>query len=504
VFETRSPEYEVVFMPNLVERSFPGMVRNDPFLKDHERIAMRRFGFDLPPRLTRISEERYLFYIACTRASKRLYFSYPLADTNGKQLKRSHYLDQILNLVSVDNTDLHPDSAAADIRLAVSTKDIIKLAAKSFWRSSYDAGDMNTAGSIATAIYNSHPGAAGLGEVLLYGTRHRYTEEDPVLSPRARALVQRTDNTYTLSVTALESFAQCPFRYFCEHTLELAEPEVYEFSHLEAGTAAHEALQSLYRQIYVEHRISAERPEEIVQAGITLFRAFVHRHFAKTLNAPATAAFFKRNERLFEDFLISEAGFQIANHTTPARFELSFRPGSRSRGADPTSVTEGLALDCGENVRAILTGRIDRVDTLEQDGSTYGVVIDYKMGTVAGPISFEDGVDLQVPVYLYALDTLFDIRPAGGFYYYIKSIRKRGIYDKEFRNLISAKIKGKRTATDTYPNDGKTKEECRETIERSIDAVRTYVRSIHEGDISFGDTGGRDCDWCPYKDICRS
>ena len=126
------------------------------------------------------------------------------------------------------------------------------------------------------------------------------------------------------------------------------------------------------------------------------------------------------------------------------------------------------------------------------------------MGSVAGALKFDDAVDLQVPVYLHALDTLFDIRPAGGFYYYIKSIRKRGIYDKQFGNLISAKIKGKQTATDTYPTDGKTEEEFRETIERTIDAVTKYVRSIHDGVISFGDTRVSNCDWCPYKDICRS
>ncbi|GAI36462.1 unnamed protein product, partial [marine sediment metagenome] len=84
VFETRAPEYRAVFLPNLVEKNFPRQMRDNPFLKDSERGLLRSTEFDLPLKSQRASEERYLFYIACTRASERLYFSYPLADGRRK------------------------------------------------------------------------------------------------------------------------------------------------------------------------------------------------------------------------------------------------------------------------------------------------------------------------------------------------------------------------------------------------------------------------------------
>ena len=189
--------------------------------------------------------------------------------------------------------------------------------------------------------------------------------------------------------------------------------------------------------------------------------------------------------------------------TRPEYFELSFQPGESYGNADPRSASTGLRIECTDGPVAILKGRIDRVDVVEEDGKKYGVVIDYKIGNVNRSIKFEDGLDLQVPLYMYALEQIFDIKPAGGFYYGIKSIRKRGIYNKELKEKITAELKDKRTLNDTVNNDGRSEEEVRNVISSTVEKVKEYISNIHQGDISFGVEHIGKCDWCPYKGICR-
>ena len=102
-----------------------------------------------------------------------------------------------------------------------------------------------------------------------------------------------------------------------------------------------------------------------------------------------------------------------------------------------------------------------------------------------------------------ALDEIFDIKPAGGFYYGIKSIRKRGIFNDGFKEKIATEIKDKRNVRDTFDGDGKSEEELRTVIAITVDKVKEYIRSIHRGDISFGEERMGKCNWCPYENICR-
>ena len=95
----RQKEYRVVFVAGMLERVFPVQIREDPLLSDWERAIMNA-GLEHPlqERLPRQSLERYLFYLAVTRASERLYFSYPHIDLEGKESLRSFYLEEVQRL----------------------------------------------------------------------------------------------------------------------------------------------------------------------------------------------------------------------------------------------------------------------------------------------------------------------------------------------------------------------------------------------------------------------
>ena len=45
------------------------------------------------------------------------------------------------------------------------------------------------------------------------------------------------------SVTRLESYAACPYRYFCDYGLRLADREAYEVSAIDIGNLFHRAME---------------------------------------------------------------------------------------------------------------------------------------------------------------------------------------------------------------------------------------------------------------------
>ena len=67
-----------------------------------------------------------------------------------------------------------------------------------------------------------------------------------------------------------------------------------------------------------------------------------------------------------------------------------------------------------------LAGKIDRIDVLDEDGSRFLQVIDYKSGTTSyDPASVYEGLTLQLPVYLQVAGDRFNAAPAGFFYFHL-------------------------------------------------------------------------------------
>jgi DNA helicase-2/ATP-dependent DNA helicase PcrA len=96
-------EFEAVFVVNLVNNRFP--------------VSKRRDSFEVPQELTKeiypdgdyhIQEERRLFYVAMTRAKKRLFLTYSDQYEGNKSWKVSPFISEIEKSGSVVKTDVAP------------------------------------------------------------------------------------------------------------------------------------------------------------------------------------------------------------------------------------------------------------------------------------------------------------------------------------------------------------------------------------------------------------
>src|SRR5581483_4569353 len=79
LLRARTRRFDVVFVLGLEEGSFPRRGSETPFLDDEAR---RRLGSRLQ-RPDEIGRARYLFYTACSRATRRLYLAREAASDEG-------------------------------------------------------------------------------------------------------------------------------------------------------------------------------------------------------------------------------------------------------------------------------------------------------------------------------------------------------------------------------------------------------------------------------------
>lgn len=193
VQEARQWELPVVFVCGLLEGEFPRRPGPDPLLPEHLRLTLRKQGFPVRMRADREEEEIFHFEIARTRATVKLFLSWPSANEKG---------DPTLPAFVLEQPGFGQDNVIPARRFRVRP-------AREPRRAPLPALQSVTALDSVRAIHSS------------------------------------------LSATAIESFLQCPFQFFARHTLGLQPlpPRPAErIDQLWLGSLAHQILAEWHRR----------------------------------------------------------------------------------------------------------------------------------------------------------------------------------------------------------------------------------------------------------------
>jgi ATP-dependent helicase/nuclease subunit B len=204
-----------------------------------------------------------------------------------------------------------------------------------------------------------------------------FTEFDGYVPEAGAALDPCADRT-ALSVTELESAAECPFRFFMKRGLGIRPVNERErdkdvwLNPLTRGSELHDLYASLLRRC----REAGRRPEEH-QDGAWLKSLTQARLTELQREMPAaTMEILERESKDFladvELFLEAECGNTLA---TPIGLEVSFgRP--LEGDLEPLARAEPVEIDLGGGLTFRIAGRIDRIDKV---GASFEV-LDYKTG----------------------------------------------------------------------------------------------------------------------------
>ena len=435
----RNPSLKYALILGVNESVFPSPPPAPVMLTTADRDELERQNARLGPNVfDQICRERYLGYIACTRANERLTVTFARQSTEGKAMNPSAFVAHLKNLFpALKEEDFHPaNQTSGDAEhvcelVAPLLKRQNETAITSDAAGAADQGDRANWGKLLTL-----PALAPLVETLreLPGPG-RDAHISPVLAERLYGPVLRS------SVSRLEAFAQCPFRFFVESGLHAGERKLFELDARERGNFQHEVLMTFHEQLTAEGQhwrdlTVAEARERIgtIAAGLAAgFREGLLHETARTRFAARMLT------EPLQDFVGTLVNWMHGQYQfDPAKAEFSF--------GFPDSSAPAWEIELGGGSRLALRGRIDRIDVYHDGDRALAVVMDYKSSErKLNPLLMEHGIQLQLPAYLAAIRTwppeilaAKSITPAGMFYVNLAGQHEGGDSRAEVLNDDSA------------------------------------------------------------------
>ena len=467
LLRARTRRFEVVFVLGLEEGSLPRRSEPTPFLDEEAR---RRLG----PRLQRpdrVSRDRYLFYTACTRASRRLYLVREAATDDGAPREPSPFWEEAAAVFDAEDvarwTRRRRLSALTwSLEDAPTERERLRAVAELAARDEDDA----------TALARANGWERRLDRALAAFERRTRLRHPLVLEQ----LAART----TFNVTELERFADCSSAWFIDRLIEPRTIDAQVDPKLR-GSVAHSALFKFFSGLPKElgtDRVDATQ----VEAAVDFLRHCL-REALEGQRIEMTPIERRELEeslaRDLEHLVREEAARELP--LVPRQFEVLF-------GSERAAPALQRGLDLGDGIT--LSGKIDRIDV--DPYSARGIVQDYKAGKSAHSArDIERELRLQIPLYMLVLRDLVGVEPLGGVYRPLAGDRKpRGLLRADAReDAVPGYV-----ANDYLDDDAFWSQ-----VEGAKEAARGFATRIRAGDIKHDPKGGECPSWCDLWPMCR-
>jgi RecB family exonuclease len=454
----RSRRYDAVIVGGLTAGDFSTEGRSSASAE----IADRLFGTE---RASDQAYERLLFYSVCTRARELLVLTRQTADSEGNAVRPSVFWEEALDLYRPPSADAALQEEDAVVHEAVRLSDLHRTAP------ALTPGRSHLRREAAGAAAGSDD---GVSNARLRAASRRGRIDDT-------SLLEKLAGTDEFSVTELELYARCPYRWFYERVVRPDSPDV-AFDARSRGDLAHRTLAAFYREL--PSRLGSARvTPEVLGAALEL----ADEAFERALADDRTPA---RVTLAEEDHVIHTRESVKALITRDQEFLPGFAPAAAELrfGTAPSGIgsPEGSGpVDLG-GLR--LRGSIDRVDV--GDGGL--VVIDYKSGTAPKRADLVDDRALQIPLYAAVASRLLGQPPVAGLYRSLKSGESRGFFVK---GLVDP---GGLTATDGLEDQ----EAADELIATVVGIAREAADGIQAGAIPVSPVSAKACEYCAAAPVC--
>ena len=452
LLRARTRQAEIVFVLGLEEGSLPRRSGPSAFLDDD-----RRRELDGQARLAKpdqVARDRYLFYTACTRASRRLYLVREAATDDGAPRQPSPFWDDVQAVLD-----------PADVARSTTRRALSALV----WPVEGAPTDRERVRSLAWLANGDRATATALARA--QGWERRFDRALAAFNRSTRltdpSVLELLRGRGTFGVTELETFAGCSSIWFVERVLDPKSMDA-EIDARMRGSIAHQALFKFFSGL--PKRLHSERvPADRLDEALEFLRECLNEAIAGGAESRLELTDLQRSElqqglwRDLEAVVRAEAESELP--LVPRRFEVSF--GSERSAPE---LQRGLDLETFH-----LSGKIDRIDL--DPLAARGIVWDYKSGKTAhSAAQIESEVKLQIPLYMLVLRDLVGVEPLGGLYQPLAGERKA-------RGLLRSTAK-----EDGVPgyssNDYVDEEDFWARVGRAQDAAREIVGRMRDGDVA--------------------
>ena len=415
VDRSRTPEVKLGLVVGLNEGVFPGRPPTGRLLSEADHLELEKHQIALGAGMRRyLGRERYLGYIACTRARERLVLSWSTSDATGAPLNRSAYVSHIRQLFP--QLPIETPSAHLDL------PNILHRVEWMDWLLRRRANGREPMPALAeVAEPTAWPG-------ITVSCPQGGAENG--LSPELAAELHGT--VLRSSVSRIEQFAACPFRFFVNSGLRAEERKRFELDSKEQGNFQHDVLAMFHQTLREQNKRWRDVTPGEARAFVGRIAASLLASFRQGLlqaddRARFTAQVLTESLQDFVEVLVSWMREQY--QFDPIDVELPF-------GVDDVNTAWRLELANGKRLE--IYGRIDRVDVFHDRNGDRAlcVVVDYKSShKQLDGLLMQNGLQLQLLTYLNVLRQwpraketfgVSRLEPAGVFYVNLRGRYPRG------------------------------------------------------------------------------
>lgn len=389
VERTRLKDVKALFFIGANDTLLPGNLGQGGLLSERDREHFSEQKISLSPGAKEKTYiQKFYLYMNLTKPTEYLSLSFSKVSAEGKTLRSAYLIQDILRL--------YPS-------LKIIDEDKKGLAGTELtWKTAE-----------AALVQGLRDRRAGLSEEWreLYTWYAKKNSVDKILDAaffkkepdrlEQRLAEQIYGDASRFSVTRLERFASCAYAHFLTYGLRLSDREQYQFEAMDLGNIAHQSMERFSKKADASQTACTGMEEELRSQ---LIEESVEESIADYGNTVLYST--ARNEYMITRIkkLIHRSVWALTEQLKKGDF-----------------VPSGYEMKFG-------SGKIDRIDTCEDENKIYVKVTDYKTGSKNFDITaFYHGLQMQLPVYLNAALDMEqkkhpeqEILPAGVFYYRMK------------------------------------------------------------------------------------
>lgn len=419
----RPKQAKITFAPGLNETALPRKIENKTLLTNEERQHFNQlFNGEKYLRDTVVEgsvKEPFAFYSVLLSATEHLSLSYAVNFDTQQNIKMSPYLDRVVKRLDVPLQERGILTLVSDPRnyvgsyrgLIYQINNLSQQAQKNkenlprVWEQLKQALLRSEWTDLAAQVFESQT-----------------HQNIPIPLSQAQAAALYGPSIYS-SISQMETFYQCEYKYFVSYGLRLKEREVYGLNPAMTGEFFHDALDRFVKVLIAENisltQLTADQRVQFVEVvlqeifGESRYRLltssarmnFIRYQLGKTIQRVAWA--------------LAKQGQKM--HFSPEKTEVLFGQIAGSNGIN------GIELPLSSGGKLHVRGKIDRVDTAKTEEEQWLSVVDYKSSSRDFDLSEAYyGLAMQLITYLdVALTDAVqlvgspNVRPAGAYYLHV-------------------------------------------------------------------------------------
>ena len=429
VQRSRIQDVKVVFLVGANDIYIPGSVQNGGLLTEYDREKMGDMGVALAPTAKEKTYiQKFYLYLLLTKPTNQVCLTYSKTSVDGKAIRPSYLVSEL--------TKMFPTMKVCQVSSELCSKELTM-------ESGLD--------SLVIGLQNKHNGLSKeWQELYTWYKRHpkwskkieRIVEATFYQKPESLLTRETAKKLYgdvlVNSVTRLEKFSACAYAHFLTYGLRLKEREEYQFQAVDLGNLCHSSLERFSKKIEQEGYgwgdIPEGRQEELIQESVD--ESIVDYGNSILYSSARNEYIITRLKRMLRRTIWALKKQLGKGDFKPKGYEVAF-------GGVRELSTSHIQLD--DLGKMVLRGKIDRIDTYEDDEHIYVKIVDYKTGKQVfdlGELCY--GLQMQLVVYMNAAMEMSkqenegkQIIPAGLFYYrvqdpIVEKVQDEGVLEDAF------------------------------------------------------------------------